>query len=69
MSVAVAVKSSTANMEQEEEPGGSGCEEIEERLGRRFEARLVALEVEMADTRRSNDEYVTELKECIALRD
>ena len=30
---------------------------------------MIALQVEMAGTRRSNDEYVTELKECIALRD
>ena len=53
------------------EPKGSGgcCEELEERLGRRFEARLVTLEIEIAESKRSHEEYVTELKECIVLRD
>ena len=53
------------------EPGRSGgcCEELEERLDRRFEARLVALEIEIAESKRSHEEYVTELKECIVLRD
>ena len=52
----------------EKEAGRRG-KHAAERLKQRFEARMISIEVELADYKKNNEEYIPPLNECIIVRD